>query len=46
MITVVVAAVAAKINNKKVGTKLKLEAYFESSQTSTMELFLVKTANC
>ena len=38
MRTAVVVA-AAKINNKKVETKLKIKAHLESSQTSTMELF-------
>ena len=43
MRTAVVVA-AAKINNKKVETKLKIETYLESSQTSTTE-FLVKSFN-
>ena len=36
--TAVVVAVAAKMNNKKIGVKLKQEAHLELSQTSTMEL--------
>ena len=37
--TVLVAAAAAKINNKKVGTKQKQEVFSEPSQISTMKLF-------
>ena len=43
MRTAVVVA-AAKINNKKVEIKLKIEKYLESSQTSATEFF-VKSFN-
>ena len=39
MRTAVMVAAAAKINNKKVGTKLSPEVYLESSKTSTIEVF-------
>ena len=38
------AVAAAKINNKKVEIKLKIETYLEFSQTSTKEFF-VKSFN-